>query len=74
MKKLIIAVLLISASSSVFACDYEYTDTNGSDICATAGEQEVTITVDNGDEHQGEWVGNGEVQDNETGEVTEVSQ
>lgn len=74
MKKLIIAVSLVSASFSVFACDYEYTDSNGSDICATAGEQEVTITVESGDEHQGEWVGNGEVQDNETGEVTEVVQ
>ncbi|WP_339277318.1 hypothetical protein [Enterobacter asburiae] len=74
MKNLIIMCVLFAISCAAIACDYEYTDTNGSNICATEGEQEVTITVDNGDEHQGEWVGNGEVQDNETGEVTEVSQ
>lgn len=74
MKRLIIVLVLMSASSSVLACDYEYTDSNGSDICANSGEREVTITTDNGDEHSGEWVGNGLVQDDDTGETTEIDQ
>ncbi len=60
-------------STMATACDYNYTDSNGNEICANSGEREVTITTTDGDEHAGRWIGNGLVEDSESGETSEVT-
>ncbi|WEF29986.1 hypothetical protein PYR66_09965 [Klebsiella aerogenes] len=74
MKKLIIAGILASLSASAMACDYNYTTDTGDEVCAYSGDSTVQLTTENGDEHDGHWIGKGIIQDDETGETTTVQE